>query len=143
MGPYLEVLLIALTIDTIFLIIAYSLKTEALTYLSYSLSIFLTLIYMYFRHSPLTAAMITIAIVLCSVCLGVSLSQRVLKLQLDHRSDDRREPFFRFGAFLGLQAASAWIVPLLETSWKEEHRDQGHDTRYRSVTPRMLSRRTR
>ncbi len=51
-------------------------------------------------------------VIIWSIRLGAYLLRRILLIKTDHRFDDRRDSFIRFGAFWILQALTAWILIL-------------------------------
>ncbi len=114
MNLFLETLLIAFGINTIFFIYAFKRKTDVVTDLSYSLSFFLATTYIYVVHSQknLVQTLLLVVVVLWALRLGSYLLSRILATKVDHRFDDKRDSFFRFGAFWLLQATAVWVIML-------------------------------
>lgn len=107
-----ELLLISLGINGLFFLMAAFLKSDLFTDLTYSLSFILLSLYLGFR-APLyhPAQYVNLALViLWALRLGGYLFRRILLIKVDHRFDDRRDSFIRFGSFWLLQALTVWIV---------------------------------
>ena len=51
-------------------------------------------------------------VIIWSIRLGIYLLRRILLIKIDHRFDDKRDSFLRFGAFWILQALTVWILIL-------------------------------
>lgn len=113
---YLESLLIVAAINLLFFIIAFTLKTDIVTDLSYTLSFILLSIYLLVMHaqSDLISLIIFFGVVLWALRLGGYLLTRILQLKVDHRFDDKRDSFLKFGAFWLLQAFTVSVVMLPE-----------------------------
>lgn len=114
MNLFLEILIIAFVINTLFFIYAFIRKTDVVTDLSYSLSFLIASLYLYVMHAEKALLQ---TLVLCLVCLwalrlGFYLLSRILVTKVDHRFDDKRDSFVRFGSFWFLQATAVWIILL-------------------------------
>ncbi len=114
MNLFLETLIIAFVINTVFFIYAFIRKTDVVTDISYSLSFFLATSYIYIVHAEknLLQTMLLVVVLLWAVRLGSYLLSRILATKVDHRFDDKRDSFFRFGAFWLLQATAVWVIML-------------------------------
>ena len=110
----LSLLLVSLGINGVFFALAYMFKTDAFTDLTYSLTfIILTALMMIHRAALDTAQIITgVAVFLWAIRLGSYLFTRIMHTKVDHRFDDKRDSFIRFGSFWFLQAITVWIVLL-------------------------------
>jgi len=110
----IQMLLLSLAINGVFFIIAAFLRTDVFTDITYSLSFVVLAILLALRstgNSPVR--MITIAaVVLWGLRLGSYLFNRILHIKVDHRFDDKRDNFVRFGSFWLLQAITVWVVML-------------------------------
>ncbi len=116
MNIYLESLLIVAAINLLFFIIAFTLKTDIVTDLSYTLSFILLSIYLLIVHAHLNTISLIIffGVVLWALRLGGYLLTRILQIKVDHRFDDKRDSFLKFGAFWLLQTFTVSIVMLPE-----------------------------
>ncbi|MDD3058399.1 MAG: DUF1295 domain-containing protein [Sphaerochaeta sp.] len=114
MNLFLEILIIAFGINTLFFIYAFIRKTDVVTDLSYSLSFLLSALYLYLVHAEkgLLQTLLFGIVVLWAVRLGSYLLSRILATKVDHRFDDKRDSFVRFGTFWLLQATAVWIILL-------------------------------
>lgn len=114
MNLFLETLLIAFVINIVFFIYAFIRKTDVVTDLSYSLSFFLATSYIYIVHAEknLLQTILLVIVVLWALRLGSYLLGRILKTKVDHRFDDKRDSFVRFGTFWLLQATAVWVILL-------------------------------
>lgn len=114
MNLFLETLIIAFVINTVFFIYAFIRKTDVVTDLSYSLSFFLATTYIYMVHAEknLVQTMLLVIVVLWALRLGSYLLSRILATKTDHRFDDKRDSFVRFGIFWLLQATAVWVILL-------------------------------
>ncbi|HKL58705.1 MAG TPA: DUF1295 domain-containing protein [Sphaerochaeta sp.] len=114
MNLFLETLLIAFVINTVFFIYAFKRKTDVVTDLSYSLSFFLATTYIYVVHAQknLLQTLLLVLVVLWALRLGSYLLSRILATKVDHRFDDKRDSFVRFGTFWLLQATAVWVILL-------------------------------
>lgn len=109
-------LAISLILNSIFFAIAYRLKTDKFTDITYSLSFIFIAIYIYSRSSHKTFETIgTLLILIWAVRLGGFLLYRVFKNGRDKRFDGMRESFTRFAKFWLGQAIVAWalMIPLI------------------------------
>jgi steroid 5-alpha reductase family enzyme len=116
MNIYLESLLIVTAINLLFFIIAFTLKTDVVTDLSYTLSFILLSIYLLIVHaqSDPISLIVFFGVVLWALRLGGYLLTRILQMKVDHRFDDKRDSFLKFGAFWLLQAITVSVVMLPE-----------------------------
>ena len=114
MNLFLEILIIAFGINTLFFIYAFIRKTDVVTDLSYSLSFLIASLYLYLRHAEkaLLQTLLLGIVGLWALRLGLYLLSRILATKVDHRFDDKRDSFIRFGTFWLLQATAVWIILL-------------------------------
>ncbi len=114
MNLFIDSLIITFIINTVFFIYAFIRKTDVVTDLSYSLSFLLVTSYMYFFHAEkgLVQTLLWLFVSLWAIRLGYYLLGRILKTKVDHRFDDKRNSFVRFGSFWLLQAIAVWIILL-------------------------------
>ncbi len=114
MNLFLEILFISFGINTLFFIYAFIRKTDVVTDLSYSLSFLIAVLYLYLLHAEraLLQTMLLGIVSLWALRLGSYLLSRILATKVDHRFDDKRDSFVRFGTFWLLQATAVWIILL-------------------------------
>ncbi len=107
-------LLLSLGINTLFFSAAIKLKSDLFTDLTYSLSFIALSIAAILRYgeSGMFGIIHGSLVILWALRLGSYLFFRILKIKVDHRFDDRRDSFVRFGAFWLLQSITVWIVML-------------------------------
>lgn len=105
---------ISFLLQLIFFVVAFSFKTDKVTDLSFSLSFFLIgIISYYFVYSKnLITFILLLALSIWAVRLGIYLLVRIINMKIDHRFDNMRNSFVKFGAFWILQAITVWIVIL-------------------------------
>lgn len=109
----LETLLFVLTVNIVGFLVAFRLKTDKLTDISYAASfasIALYVAYAY-RLSAVQWTMVALAL-LWSLRLGSFLLYRVHVVGKDARFDEMRNSFWKFGRFWVLQGVTAWVVML-------------------------------
>ncbi len=114
MNLFLESFIITTIINTVFFIYAFIRKTDIVTDLSYSLSFLLAATYLYVVHAEkqLVQTLLWLFVSLWALRLGAYLLSRIIKIKVDHRFDDKRDSFFKFGAFWLLQTIAVWIILL-------------------------------
>ena len=114
MNLFLESFIITTIINSVFFIYAFIRKTDVVTDLSYSLSFLLTASYLYLVHAEkqLVQTLLWLFVSLWALRLGAYLLSRIIKIKVDHRFDDKRNSFFKFGAFWLLQTIAVWIILL-------------------------------
>ncbi len=111
-------LLIALGVSfainyTLFLI-AFRNKTDKLTDLSYAIT-FISLTFfgmLTMREVSIYAWILAAMLIMWAVRIGTFLFARIRKTGVDHRFDDKRDSFWKFGGFWTLQAITVWVVML-------------------------------
>ena len=110
----INLLLISLLLNGIFFIFAAVLRTDVFTDITYSLSFFLLSFYCLYRNPGISVFQMLPAfyVIIWSIRLGIYLLRRILLIKIDHRFDDKRDSFLRFGAFWILQALTVWILIL-------------------------------
>ena len=93
---------------------AFRKKTDKLTDLSYAIT-FITLVFIgliSMRVVSIYTWILAAMIIVWAVRIGTFLFMRIRKTGVDHRFDDKRDSFKRFGAFWTLQAFTVWVVML-------------------------------
>jgi steroid 5-alpha reductase family enzyme len=107
-------LALSILINGVFFVIAAVLRTDVFTDITYSLTfIVLTGLLVAFAPSPDVLRILTAgAVLLWGLRLGGYLFYRILHIKVDHRFDDKRDSFVKFGAFWLLQAISVWVILL-------------------------------
>lgn len=110
----LQMLLLSLAINAVFFIIAALLHTDVFTDITYSLSFVLLTIALLSASPALSPVQLATgaAVILWGIRLGAYLFNRILHIKVDHRFDDKRDSFVRFGSFWLLQAITVWVVML-------------------------------
>lgn len=110
----LHVLAISLLINGAFFMIAALLKTDAFTDITYSLSFIVLTALLFLTHTARAPAQLftAAAVILWGIRLGGYLFYRILHIKVDHRFDDKRDSFVKFGSFWLLQAISVWVILL-------------------------------
>ena len=105
---------ISLLLNGIFFIFAAVLRTDVFTDITYSLSFFLLSVYCLYCNPGISVYQILPAfyVIIWSIRLGIYLFRRILLIKTDHRFDDKRDSFLRFGAFWILQALTVWVLIL-------------------------------
>lgn len=103
---------LSLLINLILFLIAFNLKSDKLTDISYALSFLALAIYALLKTTgPNVYSYIVFAmVVVWAFRIGGFLLNRVLKVGKDRRFDDMRDNFVRFGKFWLGQAIAAWIL---------------------------------
>ncbi len=104
----------SLLINLILFIIAFKLQSDKLTDISYALS-FLTIdiaSFVYVGRYNAFSWIIFLLSAIWSFRIGGFLLIRILKFGKDHRFDDMRQSFVRFGKFWIGQALTTWILML-------------------------------
>jgi len=110
----LQMLLVSLAINGVFFIMAAFLRTDVFTDITYSLSFIVLAVMLWASssgRSPVQLFSIA-AVILWGLRLGSYLFNRILHIKVDHRFDDKRDNFVRFGSFWLLQAITVWVVLL-------------------------------
>lgn len=110
----LQMLLLSLAINAVFFVIAAVLHTDVFTDITYSLSFVVLTLVLLVASPGLSPVQIATgaAVVLWGVRLGAYLFNRILHIKVDHRFDDKRDNFIKFGSFWLLQAITVWVVLL-------------------------------
>ncbi|HUW68593.1 MAG TPA: DUF1295 domain-containing protein [bacterium] len=110
----IQMLLLSLVINAIFFVVAALLHTDVFTDITYSLSFVVLTIGLLITSPGLSLVQVATgaAVLLWGVRLGAYLFNRILHIKVDHRFDDKRDNFIRFGSFWLLQAITVWVVML-------------------------------
>ena len=113
MNLLLAFFIISVTANLAMFVIAFYLKTDKLTDISYALTfVILALIGLINANFTFTAIILTFMICLWAARLGVYLLQRIRRIGKDKRFDGRRENFWSFLSFWLLQGITVWVVML-------------------------------
>ena len=102
----LQMLALSLLINGVFFVIAALLRTDVFTDITYSLT-FAVLAGVLFAFAPVRGVLQFLtagAVLLWALRLGGYLFYRILSIKVDHRFDDKRNSFVKFGSFWLLQA---------------------------------------
>ena len=111
LSTLLLALVISLILNGIFFAIAYRLKTDKFTDITYSLSFIIIALFAYSRSSHRSFETIgTILVLIWAIRLGGFLLYRVIKNGKDRRFDGMRESFIKFAKFWLGQAVVAWVL---------------------------------
>lgn len=111
--PIIASLLLSIAVNLLFFSIAFILKTDKVTDLSYSLSFILIAPLLLFSNGfkySLQQLLFTFAIVIWGVRLGTYLFTRILITKTDSRFDDKRNNPQKLISFWILQIIAVWII---------------------------------
>jgi steroid 5-alpha reductase family enzyme len=109
----LETLIFALGLNIVMFLVAFSLKTDKLTDISYAVTFAGIVIFGVLQNKMSVVQWIAFGIVLLwSIRLGSYLLYRIHKIGHDKRFDEMRQSFWKFGRFWVLQGLTAWVVLL-------------------------------
>jgi steroid 5-alpha reductase family enzyme len=118
-------LLIAVGINILMFFPAYLFKTDKFTDISYGLSFIIVILIAWILYPySVTNTLLTAAVVLWGLRLGIFLLVRIHNMKRDRRFDGIRESFWRFLQFWLLQGVTVWIVliPSLMAMQKDQLR---------------------
>lgn len=110
----IQMLLASLVANGVFFIIALLLKTDVFTDITYSMTFVILTLFLFFTSgkTDILQLLTAICVVLWGFRLGGYLLWRIIHIKVDHRFDDKRDSFIRFGFFWLLQAVAVWAVML-------------------------------
>lgn len=109
----IETLLLAIAFNLVMFLVAYSLRTDKLTDVSYALTFVAIALFGVITNNMATVKWLVVAVVvLWAYRLGSFLLRRIKTTVKDSRFDDIRDNFWKFGQFWLLQALVAWTVML-------------------------------
>lgn len=122
---------ISIGINLIFFIIAFILKSDIFTDLTYTLTFIILSITIvtWKKQWSLTQILLFTAINIWALRLGSYLFIRIIKTKVDHRFDKMRNSFVKFGSFWLLQGISVAIISLptiFALSINKNHFSQNH-----------------
>ena len=102
---------VSILINLVMFFVAYNLRTDKLTDISYALT-FVTLAFYGLINSnkSISAILLTVMICIWALRLGIYLLQRIRKIGKDNRFDDKRDNFLSFLGFWLLQGITVWVV---------------------------------
>lgn len=109
----LETLIFAITLNLIMFVIAFRLKTDKLTDISYAATIAGIAVYDLSRNDVNSVKLLVFGLVLFwAARLGSYLMVRIHVMGRDKRFDNMRNNFWKFGRFWLLQGLTTWVVML-------------------------------
>ena len=110
----LWIFLISLGINYIFFVVAYFLKTDLFTDLTYSMTFTFisTVLLIWCKNFSVYQIAIYVLVNLWAIRIGFYLGQRIAKIKVDHRFDNLRNSFVKFLGFWTLQAISVMLIGL-------------------------------
>ncbi|MDX9801972.1 MAG: DUF1295 domain-containing protein [Spirochaetia bacterium] len=110
-----------------FFLLAFRLKSDKFTDITYSLTFFLLSLFALLNSSGAgwQQAAVFLMVTIWAARLGSYLLYRVIKTGRDKRFDGRRENFKAFAAFWALQAAAVWIIMLPQIFFITENTGSG------------------
>jgi len=114
-NPILFSLLLSVGLNFLVFLLAFKLQTDKLTDITYSATFVLLAAYFWTENSSPTHPFFLFLFlmpIVWAIRLGSYLFRRVLIKGRDHRFDEMRPVFIKFGAFWLLQAISVWIIAL-------------------------------
>ena len=106
-------LFLSVLVNLIFFLVAFTLKTDKVTDLSYSLSFIAIAPFLLVANGmnfSLQQLMVTLAIVVWGIRLGTYLFSRILITKTDARFDDKRNNPKKLIAFWVLQITAVWLI---------------------------------
>lgn len=108
------IFLISLGINYLFFIFAFIFKSDVFTDITYALSFSLISIifFAWYRNFSLNQILVFVLINIWALRLGTYLFARIIKIKVDHRFDEMRDSFWKFGVFWTLQAFTVFITVL-------------------------------
>lgn len=112
--PFILTFFVALIIQLIFFILAYTFKTDKVTDLAYGLSFIVLAWYLVLSQANFSLPALTIAVLitLWGLRLASYLLIRILKMGRDKRFDQIRNNFISFLKFWVFQAMAVWVIML-------------------------------
>lgn len=101
-------------INLIFFIIAFIIKTDIFTDITYALSFIVLSLFVFIWKQNFSVIQISLFIAynIWAIRIGSYLLFRILKTKVDHRFDNMRNNFWRFGSFWILQGLSVFIIAI-------------------------------
>lgn len=110
----LSALILAFGVQIFFFGIAFFFKTDRLTDLVYGLTFVLLAVLYLLQPEDLArrSVWMALAVVLWGTRLALYLFVRIMSIKRDRRFDGRREKFWSFAAFWGLQGSAIWMAML-------------------------------
>ncbi len=112
-------LFISLALNALFLLIAYKLKTDKFTDITYALTFIIITVFAFVRSNhKATFYTGSLLVIIWSIRLGSFLLYRVVKKGKDKRFDGMRENLYRFAKFWIGQALVSWMlmIPVILSS---------------------------
>lgn len=108
---FIDALIFVVALNLAGFLIAYKLKSDKLTDLSYGLSFLLIATFVYRQHGGSFTSKLFLALsALWALRLASFLLIRIFKMKKDKRFDGVRENFWKFGQFWLFQAITSWII---------------------------------
>jgi len=114
MNVYISTLLISLTVQVLFFILAASFKTDKVTDLSYGLTFIILVFYLFTSNKTFYSYQLITLTMVCAwgIRLITYLFVRILRIKRDKRFDGVRDNFKKFAMFWLFQAIAVWVVSL-------------------------------
>lgn len=111
MQSLLILLGISVFINTAMFLVAFRYKTDRLTDISYAVSFIIVALAALLLKDITNERLIVAALVIAwAIRLGTFLLIRIWHIKVDHRFDEMRNSFSKFGKFWELQALSVWVI---------------------------------
>lgn len=113
----LYLFLISITINLLFFIIAYIIKTDVFTDLTYSVTfiVLVTVTLIWKQQFSIIQIIIYLLVIIWALRIGIYLLIRILKTKVDHRFDEIRNSLVKFLGFWFLQGLSVFLISLPAT----------------------------
>ncbi len=114
-NPIIVSLLVAVIFNLLVFLIAFQYQTDKLTDVTYAATFALlagAMLYLYADFNPPYRLLIAAMPILWAIRLGTYLLRRVLIKGKDHRFDEFRHVWWRFGRFWIIQGVSIWVIAL-------------------------------
>ena len=107
-------LLVSLVINLALFLVAFKLKSDKFTDITYSLTFIIIDVIILLKFDSIKAYQLIgfLMVLIWALRLGIYLLYRVIKNGRDKRFDDRRTNFIKFGTFWVGQALTVWILML-------------------------------
>ncbi len=114
-NPILVSLLVSLIFNILVFLVAFRYQTDKLTDITYAATfglIAMAMLYLYADFQHPYRLLIALMPILWAIRLGTYLFRRVLLKGKDHRFDEFRHSWWRFGRFWIIQGLSIWVIAL-------------------------------
>lgn len=108
-------LLLSLSINLIFFVIAFIIKTDKFTDITYSLTFIVISVFsltMNLNNINIVQIIVSLLLIIWAIRLGAYLMIRIIKIKKDKRFDQMRNNFIKFSFFWLIQALTVYIVSI-------------------------------